>query len=421
MSDWQARLREQIELTSPDGDQFTALWIGNDRSKDKKLGIFEYPDFDGTDIQDLGVQGSRYPLTIYFEGPDCDIEGARFYDACDQRGKWSVVHPIYGNLTLQLVSVNDRTNLVTDGNIAQFETQWIEPVEDTAVTSSHEIGSAIDAQALQANAAASDQFQSLLSQNTAGETLAAKMTTEEAVAASDIRLRELYENNDDIASQVAAVKRGIDDTLDQAVLDPLVLASQIQQLIQLPALAITDIAARLTVYEAIVTDLSELSPEDFTLEGRNTVGVLEAFLSAIGVVNASIVSTGELKTQPEAVEYATRINDTFTDITNILDATQEGFLGTDIDRQYFSQSGSYPDTYWITAQGIGFLLTSALDLATEKRFTLDRPRTPIEITVTEYGDLGTDDANLDFFIETNGLKNTEILLLPAGKEVAVYV
>jgi prophage DNA circulation protein len=421
MSDWYERLRENITLTSPDGDEFTALFIGNDRDKEKKLGIFEYPDFDGTDIQDLGISGARYPLNIYFEGPDCDIEGQRFFSACDQRGRWSIVHPIYGDLTLQLVRVRDTTDLVRNGNYSVFETNWIEPVDNTTTQSTAQIGSAIDAQLIQANAAAADQLNANLSQLTAGDIIAAKSTTEQAVSKVDNNLKLLYENNDAIAADVAAIKRGITDTLDQAVLDPIVLAGQVQQFVQLASRSISDISTRLAVYEHIVTGLSAIDVGLADSEGKNSVSIIEIFMAAVAVVNAEVVSTGELQTQAQATEFANRINDTFQTITDYLDEVQSAFDDTDVDLQYFSQSQSYPDTYRITAQGIAYLLTSALDLATEKAFTLEKPRCPIEITVTEYGGLGDNDENLDFFIETNSLTGSDILLLPAGREVKVYV
>ncbi len=74
MSDWRGRLRDSVQLTSPDGNIFNPLWRKDSYSGNKKLGIFEYPKVDGTIIQDLGINGTRYPLTLYFEGPDHDIE-----------------------------------------------------------------------------------------------------------------------------------------------------------------------------------------------------------------------------------------------------------------------------------------------------------------------------------------------------------
>ncbi len=56
-----------------------------------------------------------------------------------------------------------------------------------------------------------------------------------------------------------------------------------------------------------------------------------------------------------------------------------------------------------------------------KRFTLSRPRAPIEITISEYGELGPEDSYLDLFIASNHLRSDEVILLPAGREVVVYV
>jgi hypothetical protein len=62
-----------------------------------------------------------------------------------------------------------------------------------------------------------------------------------------------------------------------------------------------------------------------------------------------------------------------------------------------------------------------MNLAIERRFTLDRPRAPIEIAITEYGGLGANDFNLDLFIYSNDLHGKDIMLLARGREVVVYV
>ncbi len=62
MADYRDRLRPDIQLISPEGTIFIALWSGNDRSQDKKVGIFDYPLVDGSTVQDLGVSAAPYPL-----------------------------------------------------------------------------------------------------------------------------------------------------------------------------------------------------------------------------------------------------------------------------------------------------------------------------------------------------------------------
>lgn len=70
---------------------------------------------------------------------------------------------------------------------------------------------------------------------------------------------------------------------------------------------------------------------------------------------------------------------------------------------------------------MAYLLRSVFDLSVEKRFKLEKRRAPIEITISEYGSLGDDDSNFQLFIDSNGLKGNDILILPEGREVVVYL
>lgn len=93
----------------------------------------------------------------------------------------------------------------------------------------------------------------------------------------------------------------------------------------------------------------------------------------------------------------------------------------DIDKQYFSQTATYTSIVNLYTIAMQLLLSQFYNLKTEKRITLKTPRSPIEITVTEYGSLGIDDFYYNLFLTSNNLTGSEILLLPAGKEVVIYV
>ncbi len=89
---------------------------------------------------------------------------------------------------------------------------------------------------------------------------------------------------------------------------------------------------------------------------------------------------------------------------------------TTIDKQFISQSGSYTNVQNTFALTMKYLISQFFNLKTEKRFTLKKERSPLEITVTEYGDI----ESYDLFISSNNLTGDEVLLIPAGKEVVVY-
>ncbi len=418
---WRDRLRKTVKLTSPEGNVFEAKWQGNQRSKDKKLGLFEFPKVKGTKVQDLDIGSTKYPLTIFFDGENNDQESDRFFKACDERGSWNVIHPVRGALDLQLISVTENIQPVQSGNVTQFDLEWIEPLEDSAVSSLFQQRSTIDSQIDEVNSAASDQIDSNVLQETAAEVSAFEATVSSVVSAVEKFLAPVYELQSEINAQILSIKRGINSLLISPVLDVVSIAGQVQALVQLPALAIADINSRVDAYQNFINEALTFSPETARSKDRNIVAVQELALTSGLAAISFVSSTGGLASRLQAIELIEANAALFKNITDTLDETQELFKDEIIDDQYFSQSESYSDALLMISQTIAYLLRSAFDLSIEKRFVLEKMRAPIEITISEYGDLGENDINFDLFIESNGLKGNDILILPEGREVLVYV
>ena len=421
MSDWRDRLRGTVQLTSPEGNVFNPLWRKDSYSASKKLGIFEYPKVDGTVIQDLGINGTRYPLTLFFEGPDHDIESRRFFKALKERGAWEVIHPVQGQLFLQPMSFSPIDDPTENANITQVATEWIEPLDPAILKTTPQLAGIINAQSLDVNESASDQLVNNIQTATAAEGIATETAANKVVIAVNKTLAPIFEGVAEITSQMEATQRGIQDTLDATILQPIALAGQIQALIELPALAVRDIRSRLTAYTGLITELLGISPETANTEGRNTVAVQELALTASIAAVAQVAASGTLDTRPEAIEAADEIFELFKSIIDELDLTQELFEDNSIDAQFFSLSQAFSDVSLLVAQAIAYFLLASYDLKIEKRFILQKPRAPIEICVSEYGVLGENDSNFDLFIRSNKLKGNSIRILPAGKEIIVYV
>jgi len=421
MADHRDRLRDTCQLTSPDGNIFNPLWRSNTYSANKKLGIFEYPKVDGSVLQDLGINGTRYPLTLFFEGADNDLEARRFFKSLAERGTWEIIHPVHGQLFLQPVSFSPNDDPTESGNITQVTTEWIEPADPAVLKSTPQLSAIINTQALDTNEASSNQFDDNLQVDTAAEGIATETATNNVIIAVNEKLSNLFEDVAEISAQMAAIQRGIQSTLDETILKPIALAGQIQALIQLPALIIRDVRTKLTSYSNLIDAIIGISPETTDTKARNTVAVQEIALTAAITAVAQTIAAGILDTRAEAIKMADDIFALFEFIIDTLDAVQELFEDNDIDAQYFSQSQSFSDVSLLVAQAIAYLLLASYDLKIEKRFTLIKPRAPIEITITEYGELGDNDSNFTLFVNSNKLKGNDIRILPAGREVMVYV
>ena len=464
--DWRGRLGESVLLTSPEGNELECKWRGSSREVKKKLAIYSFPKFTGNTVRDLDIESAYYSIPLYFDGKDCDVNSQAFTRVyAKENGTWMMTHPVYDFVELQLISYKDSTNLVDEGGYVVVETEWIEPVdEDTGLTFAEAAG-LVNAGADELNLTAAEQF----ARDLDATTEAIRENIEYAVNGvqnlSDATIGPLKSATDSLSNLMLSVQNGIQDTLSATVLEPLSLAGQIQQLLQLPLLGANDIAARLDYYEDLAEGLRDNLPGAAQKKRKhyNDAVIGELALASVVVAQAKIAVTGinaaqsgrdlasgrisaaqvmsglsptvqtlpgtstmvvtnanPIPTRASAVTAAQRLVDSLNDTLNALDTVQQNFETLDIDQQYFSGRDTYALLYKVIMYAVKFLLLSAFDLSVEKRITLDKPRCPIEIVVTEYGTLGDNDVMLDLFIQTNELTGDEIYLLPAGREVVIY-
>jgi hypothetical protein len=422
------RLRPTLELTSPNGDMFTAKWIGNTRSTQKKLGLFGYPGVIGTVAQDLELDSWSWPLTFYFDGGDHDLEADRFTKSIAQNGQWAIIHPVYGFKGLQLISCSENVEPITSGNVREFETEWLEPIDPNTLKTAAEMSGAIGIQKDLFAISAADQFANNLSALSALDDFSILGAINKLNTAIDSVLGPLAAQTAAIQDQMNQIQSGIQRTLNAAILQPLALAGQLQALVETPLKAINDIKSRLGFYSDFAAEIFGIQPaadgSQTNAQGKNTALIQQIALTSTISANAQIAATNPsdsgIISQKEAVLQAEKINDQYVAIVDNLDESQVLFESEDIDNQHFSQEASHNDAAQITAQAIAFLFVSSFDLKRERRFTLQRPRTPVDIAITEYRGPGDNDENIDLFIASNNLVGNDILILPSGREVLVY-
>lgn len=420
---WPERTKDTIDFISPLKSHFSAFWIANERSHEKSLGIFKYPKIKGVVVQDLDSGGISYPLNFFFSGADHDIEAQAFFEASKENGLWEITHPtVIGLLNLQLVSISEDANRGDNSNISLFTSQWLEPISPIIVISVSQSEENISTQSEVVNNSASGQFQRFTSQKNASLRSAMANSSRSLLDHIKSAMATLNELNAEINAYINSVNRAINDTLNQVIINPLRLASQFQQLIQVPIQATNNIESRLGALSDLSALIFTMTPDTPTGESANIASVMDMGITALLTAASQSVIGGDLRTRRQAVEIAELLSQLFINNVDGLDEIQKLFENQRANRQYFSQSESFADVSLLIYQAVDLAVKASFDLSVEKRIILKRPRAPIEITITEYGDLGEEnDSNLDFFIETNKLSGNEILLLPAGKEVLVYV
>lgn len=321
---WADRLKPLISFVSPNGNRFNALWIENERSFAKKLGIFELPDLAGAVVQDLDIGATRYPISFYFDGPNNDTESERFFETCKEKGEWSISHPTKGSLVLQLMSVKENIAPVTNGNITRFETEWIEPLDESSILTTAQLSQEVSAGVVAMDSSSFDQFVEITKQDKVIETSVIEKETRSIVTLFNDNLSTVFNSSGEISSQINSIQRGIESTISEDVIDTESLASQVSTMIQLPVLTSRDANSRTSAYGSFIDSIIETGiPDNADQEGINSMAVKElALVSSIGALS-TIATTSDLTIRSQSIGLIESNFAQFENITNYLDSAQE--------------------------------------------------------------------------------------------------
>jgi hypothetical protein len=420
---WETALRTKIKFISPKYNLYSGLWIKGERSVEKKLGVFDPPNFNGSIIQDFDCKAIVYPITVYFDGYDHHKTAEKFFKSLSEEvGQWEVIHPVKGSLILQLVSAREVMNPVDDGNFTTFETQWMVPANIERLKTKSEYGF--------------DALMGVLEVIADGLILLQQLRTDVYAALTSFAgaMNAISGLMDKITSQIAITKSLMNESynaakasFDNALVafgindsDPSALGQALADMTTSTVDEESELTNQLTIYENLITSIIDLAPATVTVEDYNKVIALEFGATiALAAIAKTIVSS-QYKTKSEIITAIENITRILNDTINALDTIQAMYGDLDIDKQYFSQTKTYSSLMNLFTTCINFLLSQSYNLKSEKIFTLKKMRSPLEIAVTEYGELGTDDYYYDLFIKTNDLHGNDILLLPAGREVVIY-
>lgn len=418
---WKNETKEEIELKSPDGKIYYAKWRKDPRNLEKKLGVFSIPKFDGDIVQDMGIKSTVYPLTIYFDGLFHHFFANLFMQSLSETGQWEVVHPVEGPLILQPIKFSENIDSV-DENVTEFRTEWIEPANVERTVSPDELAT----KALSTALILTEDATTLLQQLRADAYAVVNATisifnrvggfmdnTIQELTATQAILFESYQTAK-AAFNSALANYGIGSEPDE------IAESQID-MATIPVEASTNFSERFSYYQTLSEDLFTLVPETTTEEDFNTIVGLEFGVTLSLLAIAQITATSEFNSRSEIISAIENLNTILEDTITAIEAIQENFSDLRIEQQYYSSTATYTTLINLYTLCFRFLIEQFYNLSVEKRITLTRPRSPLEITVTEYGSLGQDDVFYDLFLNSNELTANEILLLPPGKEIVVYV
>jgi len=415
---WADRLREGA-YTSPSGVRIKFDFVEVRRSATKRGTVFEFPGVEGGYVQRRLFGPRRYPLRCLFAGPDHDLIATAFEAAVYEDGRGVLEHPKYGEIrnVVPLGDINRRDDLVFEANQSIVEVTFWTTLVDVYPSGARNPESEITAALADFNVVAAQEFEEATDLSTA----AARASTGSTVKGA---LREVSTALRSISDATAAVRRGFDEDfdainrgIDVLVGQPILLAQQIVNLVRAPARAAAGIISRLEGYAALLESLidapySKPDPVAEQQARRQKNALLVSQHTAMGTVAGSIdsVVATKFRTKPEAIAAVDAITQQF----DTLVAWREQAYN---DAGLLDSGGAYQALLRAVSLTAGFLIEISFTTAQERRITLDRARTIVDLEAELYG---TVDENLDLLINSNDLSGDEILEVPRGRTIAYY-
>ena len=411
---WTDRLKEAVYI-SPSGVALRFDFEDVSRNFDKRTTAFETSGKDGTYIQDSGRGGRRFPMKIFLSGANYDLEANAFEEALGERGRGKLQHPLDGTFDVVPFGTISRLDaLVTAGNQAIITVVFWETT-DLFPTTQGDAGAALVASLDSFNQSMAAELAEDLDLGSAVEETTFIDEYEAILARVEDAMRPIAETQEDVRVKFEAVSSSISRGIDVLIDEPLALARQTLLLVQLPGQAATSITARLDGYNNLFQDLLERVgiQEKSDSDSRSSNRFHTADMYASGFVTGSVVSvlSHTFQTKPEALGAAEVILDQFAELVAWRDDNYASLEEVDTGESY----QALQETVALTA---GFLVDLSFSLKQERRITLTRGRSIIDLVAELYGEV---DSQLDFFINSNNLTGSEILQVPAGREVVFYV
>lgn len=435
---WQDRIREAA-YKSPSGVRTVFAYEDVSRVVEKKTAVYDFPDADGSLVQDLGRKGRRYPLRVFFHGDDHDTQADAFERALLERGVGVLEHPRYGAVgVVPFGEITQRDDLKTNANQTVLEVVFWETIGASYPAGVIDGPSEALANAAAFALAAPDELAESARITTQFERVTMRDQWSGFVNDADRALAAVAGQFDSVARRFATVASSINTGLDVIIDDPVSLAAQTLVLLGLPATVPSSIETIINAYGLLSSSITTSHSGRIGTGGEGSQQVIpptndnraanelaSRLVFARGAVSGSVTSAmlavqnGRYRTRAQAIAAADSILDQFGAVSEWAEANYNALDGTGVEEWPAVDTG---DAYQALSQAVsiaaGELVRHAFSLSTVRRVTLDRNRSLFDFVAEYYG--GVDD-NLDFFIETNALSGSEILELPKGREVLVYV
>lgn len=419
---WVERLRSG-SFTSPSGVVSDFKIDILTRVGGKKASSHEILNKDESIPQDQGNRSTVYALEIYFVGDSGDQEADAFYDSLRERYTADVPgvlkHPRWGDINVMPFEFQQVEQLVTGAGVFRVPVEFREippirfPVpegldQSDIVADITELESTIET----ANAS--------IDVDKAGDyaSFGAKVT--EVVNVIGSSLSGIVSVTEDIQDRFDTIQADIDTALNLGT-DAVIIMSQVLQLIRTPSQIFDSTLAKIQGFGVMMEGIAQGFVNEFTenpnnQEKLNSARMAESLLYFGASVTAEAGLFTDYSTREAAGDALDLINTAFDNTEQRMSEIYQ-LLANGVTTSFEPNHNTGLDALLLIGKTNSILIDRSFDLKAKQITILSGPSDPISLTWQFYKDM----TQLEFFIETNNIQDTEFIEIPVGRKIVAYV
>lgn len=399
---WEERINLiKFSIKTGDGKVYFPLQKGGESEREYNTSAFEFISVFGTLVDRKKPKSRVIPLVFYFTGANNIDQSNEFEESANDPRPWSVVHPFYGTINGQPLSLkrDDKDLNITEITVPFWESIDADyPVENFAIKDNtrdrHDIVYFAASQSYVTNV----EFQSVdISKNAASIT----------EMAGD--MKNLQDDNTYSTFQ-NALNTGL-KAIDRLLDDPLNAIRSIQNFLDLPSVYERAIEGRIASYENIYwrlkTSIKTLADKKyFESIGGSTIASM-----SLTAVNPQ---QGDYTLVSDVENITARILVIYNDYVQTLDEQKVSVY--DVNNTYNADGALQLELNALVNITIANLYQISFD-AKRERIVYTSKKTNAILMVHRYVGMDEDDQNLKDFIDANNIKLLELFSLGKGKEI----
>jgi len=436
-----------LAYTAPSGTRLEFVYSGDITDElNHNLGEFQFSNVDGKYYQDRSITTGTYPFSIILSDQDVLREVRALLNekvTLDNPGQLEHPDPTIGTFPVVVGGYKVSQNSVKGIGIIRIEVSFFRQIPNLIGGNPSEADNPASASSTAAAIADlnSDQATDLEEavNVTTGRGFAAFVESAiDTANKAKAQLGAIAAQVDEINTRFTNAYAEIISTADELARAPFTLARQIQNLVQLPMLAVDSVRDRIAAYSKYVEDVLNLSETEImeitngSPAGTNILATKGlAALAGISAINYSAVSgksvtldqiiTGDPLTQNgylsriQIIDTIGAVEDSARATTELLSGYAEGFGATIFFSQYFDYSILNKNLITATVRNLNARVFRANQ---ERIITTGKEENLIPICGRLYNSVKLN--TVKFFIESNKLHGKETYLIPKGKELVYY-